>query len=201
MTKHPKTTAPYLIFFSLISAAGMASIKNASLRRAITALIVVFGLLQYFDVSYKEDIFFSHVRRVPLINVFAPVRRMAPPARISFQPQKCPPVSEEILSMVGKESAGNPSPFITLSYRTRQSSNDMNSIIANGKSLEYIVKSKNLPYRLCDVRTNDLGTIPGFVVLMRNIKDTRPKEISDKYALIKTFVLPDKSCVYFYKYL
>ena len=201
LTKHPKTTTPYLMFFSLISAAGILSIKSAIVRRGLVMLTIVFSLLQYFDVSYKKDMFFSYINNLPFINVFSP-KGYAPQFRLSFQPQKSSSVSDEILSFIGKESLGNTSPLIALSYETTMRSwGKMNCIIANFASLKYIVKLKNLPYSLCYIEEAHLAPIPDFVVTVDNIEQDYPKNISDKFVLIKTFVLNDNSLIYIYKHI
>jgi len=193
-TKHTKSTSPFLIFFGLISAAGIMSIKNTGLRRGIIALVVVFGLFQYYDLSFKNGMFFSYLRKLPVTGILVPKFNMETPFRTAFQPVRCPPVSREIFSLIKKESGDNKMPVVAGSDTSVNDYGAMSGVIANSQSLVYEMKVNGLPWELVHYEHKDIGDREDFAVMVYKIDP-------GAFRLIKTYVLPDSSSVYVYKHI
>jgi len=52
-TKEPKTTLPWLIYFALITAAGLLSLRKAWVRTVAICLLVCFSVIQYMEISFS----------------------------------------------------------------------------------------------------------------------------------------------------
>ncbi|MBU1928364.1 MAG: glycosyltransferase family 39 protein [Candidatus Omnitrophica bacterium] len=65
---------PVLQAMALISCAGVFGLKKARLRQILAAVIIVFGSLQYFNISYRADFIPEQIQiKIPFLGVKKPI--------------------------------------------------------------------------------------------------------------------------------
>jgi hypothetical protein len=201
MTKQQKTIAPYLVFFSLITAAGLTTIKNKVARTLLASIVLFIGFLQYYDVNYQEGFFFKPLKHYPFGKALLRQRHYSmPPFRHSFIPLSGSGVSGEIFNAINSESGGRPRLCLGAYFGdTLNSEEGINVIVADGKSLEYTIKSKRLLYSMEDLKNPEHRHLPDFLVVTKKATSIFDKRTSARFLLVRTFVFNDKSELYLYK--
>jgi 4-amino-4-deoxy-L-arabinose transferase-like glycosyltransferase len=208
-TKEPKSTVPYLPVFALISAAGILDLKQASLKRFLIVLSVVFGLYQYYIVSCFE--LSKWAKRIPRFGFLVPAHNLRPIVSYHHFFSRGSLKLDEVLSLIEeREKAGNKRAGVAWQNAAKMRWLDIpwkdNYAITNGSAIRYYSQLKGLNSTIVSLNNRELPKpwwkdeklLPGIIFLVYPLEKQAPDYVVKKYRLLKTIDLTDKSRVYVY---
>jgi hypothetical protein len=209
-TKEPKSTAPYLPVFALISAAGILNIKSVKLRRLLVVFIILFGFYQYFLVSYTR--LTARRYRLPVLDFFIPDGNLEPIISFNHYPVRKDRGMREVLALIKQqERAGHK--IVGVSWQNAANMRWVGGIvwrghyiITNGYVVQYYCKINGLTseivsldnYNLDQFWWNNKKGMPSTLILVDVLEKIAPEDIAKQFRLYKILTMPDKSHAYIY---
>lgn len=207
--KEPKTTVPYLSVFAIVSAAGILNLRPVKLKKFFIAFLVVFGLYQYFIVSYVPLL--SPRSRGVRPSFFMPAHMLDEVIGYQHFPVRKNWKLDEVLLLIQKQEQ-NGNRIVGVSWQDAAQMRRIgirwkeNYIITNGSGIDYYCRLKGLTSVIVNLDNkssvepwweND-NSLPDTLILTDKLEKQVPENIVQKYKLIEILAMPDESNVYTY---
>ncbi|PIQ87809.1 MAG: hypothetical protein COV73_02145, partial [Candidatus Omnitrophica bacterium CG11_big_fil_rev_8_21_14_0_20_43_6] len=209
LTKEPKSTVPYLSFFAIISAAGILNIRNLKLKKGLVVFLVVFGLYQFYIISYTS----LSARRdnFPLVGLLIPKRNLTPIISFHHYYSRQDLGLSQVLSVI-EEQEKNGKRIVGVSWqnsartRWRGAAWNDNYVVTNGYTIEYYCKVRGLKSIIVSLNNNRLNKfwwnnkafLPDTLILVNTLEKLAPGYVAKQYRLYKTITVIGKSKAYAY---
>jgi hypothetical protein len=195
---HARTITPYLIFFALVSAAGMLSVRSRRLRLSIVLSVLLFGICQYLALGFGCDRLFASLRPVPLLRILVP-HNPDPTFGLSFASQTVDFQHDAIASFLLKDGGTeNNATIAMISWIKRPWDGNMSYVAANRHGFEYYAAIHRLPLTVADYDYNNLSLFD-FIVLPDAIDTFPPWNACSMFPLGRVITLADNSKLYVYR--
>lgn len=211
-TKTAYYTVPILPAVALISSYGLLSIKNKLLRFYLICFFIIFGLWQFYYISFGNE--GSLVWDIKTINSKLDVIYFMPVSlggKTEPYAQRGNWMVEDMISLINNNQTIRKRPVILVTHLdgnflgvNRIPWRD-NNTATNKDMLKYIIQLKRLPYSILNIYGSDYRDygyrkipVADFVISMRKIEELGV-DIPGNYNLLNVFTMPDKSLVYVYK--
>jgi len=208
-TKEPKSTVPYLPIFAIISSAGILSVKPTRLRLFFITFLIIFGLYQYFFISYTSTP--NNRSKIPFRNLFFSQGYLDPIISYHHFPSQDNCGVNEVLLLIkrqekdGKKICGVSGQDAAL-MRKKGTPWRINYITTNYYTIEYYCRLSGLTSTIVNLDKESLSKpwwevddfSPDTLILVDALEKQVPEYIVQRYRLFRIIVLSDKSISYAY---
>ncbi|MCB4791197.1 MAG: glycosyltransferase family 39 protein [Elusimicrobia bacterium] len=200
-TKELKTTAPYLVYFALISGIGISLLKSTAIRNIIIFLTICFGITEYYILSYNNTF---DGKKVMGINIDKLLLNYSYPASPwgTYYPVKNNSKMGSIIELISKDKIWDKPPIIgTFNTFYGGKNAKLNSYYKYDCSLIYYFRLNKVPGEFINIANLGIRSKLDYIILCSDINMLVPydKGIKDKYRLMGDIKMEDSSHIFVYK--
>jgi len=172
---------------------------------------------QYFDISYKNNIFFSYIRKLPYVSVIAPEFPIQAPVgnAVSYEYRRGDWKIDAVISFLKSRQINHPAMIIGVADydERRKVQRSDNFIMTNRGAYKYFIKQRKLSFSIVSLEC-DFGIkrpffaprykyamLPDFLILenKNEWKYFPPLDINKQYNYAVEFTMPDDTSIYIYE--